>query len=63
MAVYTKEYESQSEAILTDVIIRPAVDLSANVAVPIHCQVKDVLWDTGSTFSLGHPAKEKIILR
>lgn len=39
MAVYTKEYESQPEAILTNVIICPAVDLSANVAVPVHCQV------------------------
>ena len=37
MAVYTKEYESQPEAILTNVIICPAVDLSANVAVPVHC--------------------------
>ena len=46
MAVYTKEYESQPEAILTNVIICPAVDLSANVAVPVHCQVENVLWDT-----------------
>lgn len=43
MAVYTKEYESQPEAILTNVIICPAVDLSANVAVPVHCQVENVL--------------------
>lgn len=49
MAVYTKEYESQPEAILTNVIICPAVDLSANVAVPVHCQVENVLWDTGAT--------------
>ena len=33
MAVYTKEYESQTEAILTNVIICPAVDLSANVVL------------------------------
>ena len=38
MAVYTKEYESQPEAILTNVIICPAVDLSANVAVPVQGQ-------------------------
>lgn len=43
MAVYTKEYESQPEAILTNVIICPAVDLSANVAVPVHCQVVNAL--------------------
>lgn len=43
MAVYTKEYESQPEAILTNVIICPAVDLSANVAVPVHCQVENAL--------------------
>lgn len=52
MAVYTKEYESQPEAILTNVIICPAVDLSANVAVPVHCQVENVLWDTGATNTL-----------
>ena len=52
MAVYTKEYESQPEAILTSVIICPAVDLSANVAVPVHCQVENVLWDTGATNTL-----------
>ena len=40
MAVYTKEYESQPEAILTNVIICPVIDLSANVAVPVHCQVE-----------------------
>ena len=110
MAVYTKEYESQPEAILTNVIICPAVDLSANVAVPVHCAGGDVeSWtylvhvilptgtaelnvqallndnsdydvvigmdiinscdfcytnkDGKSTFSLCHPAKEKIILK
>ena len=31
--------------ILTNVIICPAVDLSANVAVPVHCQVENVLWE------------------
>lgn len=40
MAVYTKEYESQPEAILTNVIICPAVDLSANVAVPFIAKLK-----------------------
>ena len=52
MAVYTKEYESQPEAILTNVIICPAVDLLANVVVPVHCQVENVLWDTGATNTL-----------
>ena len=42
MAIYTKEYETQPEAILTNVIVCPAVDLSANVAVPVHCQVENV---------------------
>lgn len=54
MAVYTKEYESQPEAILTNVIICPAVDLSANVAVPVHCQVENVLWDTGYSSGVYH---------
>ena len=52
MAVYTNEYESQPEAILTNVIGCPAIDLTANVAVPVHCQVENVLWDTGATNTL-----------
>ena len=52
MAVYTNEYESQPEAILTNVIVCPAVDITANVAVPVHCQVENVLWDTGATNTL-----------
>ena len=52
MAVYTNEYESQPEAILTNVIVCPAVDITANVAVPVHCQVETVLWDTGATNTL-----------
>ena len=52
MAVYTQEYKSQPEAILTNVIICPAVDLSSNVVVPVHCQVENVLWDTGATNTL-----------
>ena len=52
MAVYTNEYESQPEAILTNVIVCPAVDITANVAVPVHCQVENVLWDTGAPNTL-----------
>lgn len=52
MAVFSKEYETQPEAILSSVIICPAIDLSTNVSVPVHCQVEDVLWDTGATNTL-----------
>ena len=52
MAVFTKEYEDQPEAILSSIIVCPPVDLSANVVIPVHCQVNDVLWDTGATNTL-----------
>lgn len=52
MAVFTKEYEVQPEAILSSVIVCPPVDLTADVTVPVHCQVDNVLWDTGATNTL-----------
>lgn len=52
MAVFTKEFDFQPEAILSSVIVCPPVDLSADVVVPIHCLVDNVLWDTGATNTL-----------
>lgn len=71
MAVFTKEYKSQPDSILSNVIICPAVDLSTDNVVPVHCQVEDVLWDTGATNTLiskqvvdalGLQAKNKVII-
>ena len=52
MAVYTQEYESQPEAILTNVIKRPAVELASKEVLTDHCQVENVMRDTGATNTL-----------
>lgn len=55
MSSYKKEYGCPAEAIITNALVMPAVELSEGEALPIFHYTESATWDTGAQFTVISP--------
>lgn len=55
MSSFKKEYDALAEAIITNAVIVPAVELEVGKPLPPHFYTENAAWDTGAQFTIISP--------
>ena len=55
MSSFKKEYNALAEAIITNAVILPAVELEEGMPLPPHFYTENAAWDTGAQFTIISP--------
>ncbi len=55
MHSFKKEYNCQAEAIITEAVVMPAVEIKKGMAIPPHFYTDNAAWDTGAQFTFVSP--------
>lgn len=55
MSTFNKEYDGLADAIITNAIVMPAVELKEGEKFPPYYYTDNVAWDTGAQFSFISP--------
>ena len=55
MHSFKKEYNCQAEAIITEAVVLPVVEIRPGMAVPPHFYTDNAAWDTGAQFTFVSP--------
>ena len=52
MSTFSKEYDGLADAIITNAIVMPAVELKEGEKFPSYYYTDNAAWDTGAQFTL-----------
>lgn len=52
---FKKEYEQLAEAIITEAVVLPAIEIKPGMDIPPHYHTENAAWDTGAQFTFISP--------
>lgn len=55
MRSFKQEYNCQAEAIITEAVVLPVVEIKSGMAIPPHFRTDNAAWDTGAQYTFISP--------